>query len=125
MHLCYEQPVRSAARVKRNAVAQHLARSVYGEACPMSASSLTYREVSDRGTSMAPSGPVDSLGVLFLNCRPPQHRMQPLPHYEVPQMQRALCQIKTQWAHPGSLDHYHPPNPGMMTMTLEVTRPWA
>jgi hypothetical protein len=86
MCLCFGQLVRFAARAKRNAVAQRLARSVCGEDYLMSATSLTYPEVSDLGTSMAPPEPVDSLGVLFLDCRPPLHRMQPLPHYEVPQM---------------------------------------
>jgi hypothetical protein len=74
----------------------------------MSASSRTYREASDRGISMVLLEPVDSLGILFLDCRPTLHRMQPLPHYKVPQMQ---------WPHPGLWDHCHPPNHGMKTMT--------
>jgi hypothetical protein len=91
----------------------------------MSVSSLTYREVLDRGTSMVQPEPVDSLGVLFLDYPQPLHGMQPLPHYEVPQMQWTVCQIRIQWAHPGSLGHCHPPNPGTTMMTLETIRPWA
>lgn len=88
------QHVHSAGRARRNAVGRRLARSVYEEDCPMSATSHICLEVSGQGTNiMLLLEPTDSPGVLVHELQPLLLRRQVVPRYRVHQMFLAACLI--------------------------------